>query len=58
MEYVDAISLPAKAGMLEIQHTKVITESTYTRAQLKTVKEIKNVNIIYKTSDEYEGVHS
>lgn len=42
-------SKPQKAGMLEIQHTKVITESTYTRAQLKTVKEIKVKNTVTGT---------
>lgn len=42
-------SNPINAGILEIEHTKAITENTYTRAELQTVKAIKVKNSVVGT---------
>ena len=45
-------SKPEKEGILEIEHTKVIAENRYTRAQLSTVKTLKTKSQITATLDE------
>ena len=39
-------SKPINVGQLEIQHTKIITENTYTREQVRSIRSMKITNIV------------
>lgn len=44
------------AGILEIQHSKAITENTYTREQLKTIKGVKTQVSVQATNNASEKI--